>query len=52
MQIRRGEGQVHGNWGAGAQGYEIGGMRDRTLGSVAISLFGIFANARIMGGGR
>jgi hypothetical protein len=36
----------------GAQGFEIGGMRDRALGSVAISLFGIFANARMMGGER
>ena len=36
----------------GAQGYEIGGIRDRMLGSVASSLFGIFAYARMMGGGR
>lgn len=41
---------MHGSLGTGAQGYEIGGMENKALWSVAISLFGIFAYARIIGG--
>ncbi len=36
-------GLVQGSWGAEAQEFEIGGMRDRALGSVVISLYSAYS---------